>query len=386
MSKKFKITGIGIDTTRLNDVRFSFDRFRYVHTTPKAGNEYILKSEIKDYHTLITTVDFLDQIETVVPNHLRELGRNSIDLLLIDSKCRIEDNVDVLNNLIISGMVSEIGISNPESTRRLDELRNKISQISYVSLDICPLNFGYSIIKYCEANDIKILGFNPFGGRINYPRLIESFTVPYLLAFSGAYSDIVFLSDHHDINSECEYLSELIDQEYNEKEFEITQDVSKLLKEPKKTIFTSIKLDDGSIIPYTSRDTYFSYQESYFGIGKPGLTLTAEEEKDNLETSVYDFYKEFSGGPADKPSPENTMMFLRYRILDLARIEYPEIDGWFLFWTPIDSTTFTISGVRTLVEKRFLRIKKTIEQFNYIVAYTGTELIFRKLKNAEKTE
>ena len=200
------------------------------------------------------------------------------------------------------------------------------------------------------------------------------------------HSDIVFLSDHHDINSEDEYLSELIDQEYNEKEFEISQDVSKLLKEPKKTIFTSIKLDDGSIIPYTSRDTYFSYQESYFGIGKPGLILTAEEEKDDLETSVYDFYKEFSGGPADKPSPENTMMLLRYRILDLARIEYPEIDGWFLFWTPIDSTTFTISGVRTLVEKRFLRTKKTIEQFNYIVAYTGTELIFRKLKNAEKTE
>ena len=391
MSNTFKISGVGIDTTRINDTRYStFNDFTYIHTTPRAGNEfYIKRAEFSDDQVLITSVDFLDQIENVIVNHLHELGRDNIDILLIDSKCKIEDNIDTINNLIISGLVSEVGISNPESIKRLDELKNIISPLSYISLDICPLNFEWSVIKYCNENNIKIFGFNPLGGKINYPRLIESFTIPYLLAFSAVYSDIVFLSSCSDnIYSENAYLMELINKEYNKKAFEMSQDVNKLLKEPKKTIHTSLKLDDGSIIPYDSGYMIFSYPELSFSIGKskPVFPDINEETTDNLINLVYNFYKGFSGGPIDNPSPENTMMLLRYRILDLAKLEYPEIDGWSIFITPIDQLTFVLSGARKSIEKKFWKTKKIVEQFSYIAFYNGTDLIFRNLRNALGTE
>lgn len=385
----FKISGVGIDTGRIGKILIKSDleNFRYIHTNPVSGNESYLRPALTDDHILITTVDFIDQLETVIPRHLNELGKTKVDLLLLDSGCKIEDNVDTLNNLIIAGLVDEVGISCPETPGRIEELRNRISQLNYVSLNICPLNFPGSIIKYCQENDIKVLGFNVFGGRINYPRLIESFTVPYLLAFSGVYSDVVFLSGSRldIIDPESEYLSDLINREYG-KEYKMNQDVFKLPKEPKQAIYTSLKLSDDLCIPYNTADLIFSYPELKFGLGKVNLSIPAETEGDNLTSAVSDFYNEFAGGPEDNPNIPNTTTLLRYRILDLARLEYPEIDGWSIFCTPIDHQVFVISGVRKIKERKILKARETTEQINYIAYYNGTELVFRNLKNALKTE
>lgn len=386
MSNTFKISGVGIDTTRIYKMlgEDDLDNFTYVHTTLVEGNESYLRSAIKDSHILITTVDFLDKIETAIPKHLLELRKDKINLLLIDSRCKIEDNVDTLNNLIIAGLVDEIGISNPETPKRLDELRSRISQINYVSFNICPLNFPFSMINYCRDNEIKVLGFNAFGGRINYPRLIESFTVPYLLTFSAVYSDIVFLSGNRLdlLDQETEYLMDLVDKEYG-REYKINQDVSKLPKEPKQAIYTTLKLSDDLCIPYNTADLLFSYPELSFSFGDySNIQIPAENEGDDLTSAVNEFYKEFSGGPSDNASLKNTMAFLRYRILDLARVEYPEIDGWALFCTPIDYQSFVISGIRKIRERKILRTKETIEQINYLAYYNGTDLLFRNLKNA----
>ena len=385
----FKISGVGIDTHRIGKLlkKSDLEGFTYVHTNPIAGNESYLRDAITNDHILISTVDFIDQIETIIPRHLLELEKTKLDLLLIDANCKIEENVDSLNNLIIAGLVDEIGISNPETPERIEELRNRISQLKYVSLNICPLNFPYNVIKYCHDNDIKILGFNAFGGKINYPRLIESFTVPYLLAFSGVYSNVVFLSSGRlDIlDSETEYLSDLINKEYG-MEYNMNQDVFKLPKEPKQAIYTSLKLSDDLCIPYNTADLIFSHQEIKFGLGKVNLSIPSENEEDNLTLAVSDFYKEFAGGPEDNPTLANTTTLLRYRILDLARIEYPEIDGWSIFCTPIDPQVFVISGVRKIKERKILKAKETVEQVNYIAYYDGTRLIFQNLKNALKTE
>ena len=392
MSDVFKISEVGIDTTRINTILGpeEFESFQYIHTSISSGNDTTIKGGITSSHILITSIDFLDSCDVAVMRHLDELGKDKVDLLLVDSDCKVEDNVDILNNLIISGFVSEVGIKNPKSVKRLEELRKKISEISYVSLDICPLCFPWSIIKYCQENNIKILGFNPFGGRINYTRLIEGFSVPYLLSFISAYSDIVFLSGSRLdlISTESEYLLDLINREYG-KEFVITQDVNKLLKDPKKAVNTSLKLDDNTLIPFDNGELVFSYPELSFNLGKIGLHIPAEitEGEDRLVDAVYDYYKTISDSPADNPSPINKMSLLRYTILDLTRMEYPEINGWKIFCTKVSDLVFVISGVKTTETKRFLKkSKKTTEQVNYILYYNGSQLVFRNLKNALGTE
>ncbi len=389
MSEKFKISGIGVDTSEINQLipreSVGLDGIKYIHTKIGKGNDSLLKSAIPLDATLITTIDFLDQSDTAIVNHLKELDRSKIDLLLIDSKCKVEDNIDEINNLIVSGVVSEIGISNPDSVKRLEELNNSISQISCISLNICPLCFPWSIIKYCNENDIKILGFNPFGGNINYPRLIKSFSVPYLLGFAAAYSDIVFLSGRNlnIIESEGEYLFELVDKEYG-KEFIMSQDVNKLPKEPKKAIYTSLKVSDSVTVPYESDDTIFSYTETLFSLGKVSISTPEETESDDLVSMIYDYYSSFSGGPFDNPTPENTLTLLRPRILDLTRLIYSEIDGWAVFCTKISDCVFVISSVRRTEEKKFLRkTVEKLEQINYILFYDGQHFIFQKLKNAD---
>lgn len=388
MSNKFKISGVGIDTTRINKIlnKNELEDYTYIHTSISAGNDTLIKSGIKDNQILITSIDFLDHSDTAIIHHLEELVKDSINLLLIDSKCNFEDNIDNINNLIISGNVQEIGISNPTSVKRLEELKNLISQISYISLNICPLCFPWSIIRYCEENNIKILGFNPFGGRINYPRLIDSFSVPYLLSFISAYSDIVFLSGNNlnVLDSETEYLMDLIDKEYGS-EFELSKDVDKLFKEPKKTINTSLKLGDSIIIPYDNPENIFNYQELIFGLGK--INIKSSKQDDELVSAVYEFYSSFEEGPVDNPTPQNVLSLLRYNILNLTRLQYSEVDGWSVFCTKISDLTFVISGVRKVKKsKLFKKSEEIIEQVNYILHFNGTDLIFQNLKNALKED
>lgn len=389
MSEKFKISGIGIDTSEINQriPENALDDFMYVHTSINSGNETVIHGTINQGATLITTIDFLDKSDIAIESYLQELNRSSIDLLLIDSNCKVEDYVDLLNNMIISGMVKEIGISNPSSVRDLEYIMKSFSEISCISLDICPLHFPWSIINYCKNKDIKILGFNPFGGKVNASRLIESFSVPYLLSFSAAYSDIVFLSGRklNIIDDEVSYLLDLIDKEYD-KEFSMSQDINKLLNKPKRAINTTLVISDDLEIPYNSREIIFSFPELKFGIGDKKYIKLPEENRDNfdeLETLVYKYYDSFSGGPVDNNTPENTLTILRPRILDLTRVQYIGEEGWIVFCTKISEQAFVISAVRKSEEKKFLRksVEKT-EQKNYILYFNGSNFLFRKLENA----
>lgn len=390
MSENFKIGGVGIDTSGINEIPSSDDIFKdvkYIHTNIGKGNDTMLKNLIPEDAYLITTVNFIDQLDTAVNNHINELGRDKIDLLLIDSNCRLEDYIDDINNLIISGAVTEVGISNPKSVERLEELEKCISKISYVSLDICPLKFPYSIIKYCRENDIMIAGFNPFGGKVNYSRVIASFSIPYLLSFISAYSDIVFLSSYNleNVVYKIEYLSDLIGRNYG-KEFVMTQDVDKLLKEPKKAIHTSILIDDSLTVPYDSNEMIFSYPELSFSIGKKSIVFTPQESEEiDLISIVYDYYNSFSGGPADNPTPENTLALLRPKIIELTKLQYPEFEGWITFCTKLSDQAFIISSVRRTEEKKFLRkAQEKIEQVNYLLFYDGEHFVFQNIENANE--
>ena len=388
MNEKFKISGIGIDTTEINQLlpTEALKDFTYVHTSISSGNDTIIYNSLNPESILITTIDFLDKSEIAISTHLQELNRSSIDLLLIDSKCKFEDNIDTLNTSLISGFVKELGISNPTSIDDIENALKYISQISYVSLNICPLNFPWSIIKYCREKGIKILGFNQFGGYINAPRLIESFSVPYLLAFSAVYSDIVFLSGRKlsVLDNEIEYLSELIDKEYD-KEFSMFQDVYKLFKNPKKTVNTTIKITPEIEIPYESAETIFSFSEIRFGLSSNVYYKIPEikENLDELETMVHSYYDNFSGGPSDNNTPENTLSILRPRILDLARVQYLGEDGWIVFCTKLSKMAFVISAVKKVEEKKFLKkSKETKEQVNYILYFDGSNFLFQNIKNA----
>lgn len=327
MKNKFKISGVGLDTRRLTICPSnSFDElFDYIHTSISENNDYIISDFIK-YQSgalLITTIDFSDTMESALTGHLLTIGRNKIDLLLINSNCKW--NPDNINQLKTSGIIDSIGISNPDSIDRIIELRNELGNenIKYISLDICPLNFNYDIINWCSENNITILGFNPFGGHISAPSIIDSFSVPYLLGFSATYSSIVFLSgeDIYQCIPERDYLNSLIGKEVEPK-YILKKNISKLYKPIKKTIETSLKIGDNIIFPYKCPDTIYDHSDIILNLGKIIETLPEQLEKSNLEEEVY-LISDILYKPEDANSSDLFAIY-RYRVLELLKVRFPE--------------------------------------------------------------
>ena len=392
---KFKIKNIGIDTTQL-DYSPSENNFSHVHTSISANNDFEINEYIKQKEdsVLITSIDFLDKCDVAIINHLQELEREKINLLLVDASCDLVKYADTLNDLLERDIIGEIGLKNPNSVDDIKKAMETLSQLRFVSLDICPLNFNYDIIDWCNKNNIDIIGFNPLGGYFSYTNIINSFTVPYLLGFAAYYCTIVFLSGRDPLLAEEDrtYLEDLINRESEQTYiFELNKNVFKLNKPLKRTISTYLSVLGDNTIYYDNPFSLYSYYEIQMTLGDKDkdklINLHKREEKDTLEEAVENYFNEIEV-PEDATSPGDAISIVRPKILDLARIEYSDIDGWMVGSFKIDENTYIISAVRKLKVHRFLRKAKTeLEKKNYILYYNDVDedFFFSVIQNTEET-
>ena len=324
---KFKISGVGLDTRRLTICPSeTFDElFDYIHTSISENNDYIISDFIKFQSgaSIITTIDFSDTMETAIAGHLLTIGREKIDLLLINSNCSWD--ITNINHLKSSGMVDSIGISNPDSIERIIELQKEMrGEIKYISLDLCPLNFKYDIVNWCIENNITMLGFNPFGGHISAPSIIDSFSIPYLLGFSASYCSIVFLSgeDIFQTIPERDYLNNLIGKDVEPK-YILKKNVSKLYKPIKKTVETSINISDNIIFPYNCPEIIYNPEELVLTLGKTTEIIPEQTEPTEIESEVYQLLN-LLYMPKDSDIRSQFAIF-RYRVIELLKVKFPEV-------------------------------------------------------------
>mgnify|MGYP003293835134 CR=1 FL=1 len=386
----FKIKDVGLDTSNL-EYSVSDSNFSYIHTSVNSNNGYIVKEFMSDIkYTLITSIDFLDMCDIAIEGHLSELGRDNIDLLLINSKCNFSEYHETINNLLNSGTVSQIGIKNPESVEQLQSILEVIDSIKYISLELCPLNFNYELINYCNENDISIIGFNPFGGHLTSGQIIDSFSVSYLMCFAANYCDSVFLSSRDLVFAEEErkYLMSLINTESSEK-YTLNKSISKLNKPFPKSASVSLKVDDNLIIPIKDQTTLYNYDELLINLGNINVYIDNKDSEsddiDKLESSVWEYLNEIKM-PDDTKNPDDIISICRPYVQKLANIIYPGIENWFLGTFCVNrNNMFVITAARETENKKlFKKPKKTKEVHNYILFYFDGNVIFRKLKFAEE--
>lgn len=292
---KFKIQGIGLDTENIEYPISNNTVFDYIHTSISKNNDFIISDYIKkncSISVLITSIDFLDNVSNSIVKHLEELDKSIVDLLLINSKCDFKNYNKEIKDMIDNGLVSEIGIKNPDTVEELELIEKEI-KFNYVSLNICPLNFNYSVIKWCNEKGIKVICFNPFGGHISAAAMIDSFSVSYLLSFAAFNSDIVFLSGRDLFYAKVEktYLESLIGREYGDDKFILKKNVNKLYKPLKKAINTSMEIEcdygnDKLIIPYNSPDVIVPFNEIYFNFSGQLITLNDNSVDENLQNNI----------------------------------------------------------------------------------------------------
>lgn len=377
MKNNFKISGVGLDTRRLTICPSnSFDElFDYIHTSISENNDYIISDFIKYQSgaSLITTIDFSDTMETVLAGHLLTLGRDKIDLLLINSNCKWD--INNIEQLKISGIIDSVGISNPDSIERIIEIRKEIGEdkIKYISLDLCPLNFRYDIVNWCFENNITILGFNPFGGHISAASIIDSFSIPYLLGFSATYCSIVFLSgeDIFQCIPERNYLNNLIGKEIEPK-YILKKNISKLYKPIKKTVKTSLNIGDNITFPYECPEIIYEPEEILLNLGKTIESIPQQIEKTELESEVYQLinvlYK-----PTDA-STSDLFAIYRYRVLELLKVKFPE-NTWEHVYGKLGDKLMAIV-VRKENKTGWIKKKVDIINNTFILGMTSENKIF----------
>jgi hypothetical protein len=315
----YKIKGIGLDTTTLDYVADVGD-YDYLHTSISANNGLIIRGILEEsIATIITSIDFLDQADKAIINHLYELGRDRIDLLLINSTCDFEKYSEQIKDLLDSSLVDQIGLKNPNNPEEIKRIMKIMPKLKYISLELCPLNFNYEIVKFCEDNDIDILVFNPYGGYISAPVLIDSFTMPYLLNFAAYYGTIVFLSGRElSSNAQKRYLEPLIDAEVeNESIYQLNKTVKKLVKPLKKMVNTSIVINEEITLPFQAlQSSLFSGDDLILSLDKTYYKVNKNDDLDDVEKYITEYLskKEEYKLPEDTGNDSNSLSVLRYYI------------------------------------------------------------------------
>ena len=372
----FKTQGVGIDLSTvslpLSNLLFNGTEINYFNTSIESNNDFLLRDIVEYYKgvSLITSIDFIDSPLKLILGHLSSLGRDKIDLLLVNEKALL-DNIDniknIINSLIESGVVDNIGIKNPTSIDNIKSIQSKLGNpIKYVSLDICPLHFNYETIDYCINEKISILGFNPFGGHLSSAGLIESFTKQYLLNFISVYSDVVFLSGRDIVNSieNANYITEqIINKTIPGSKYVLKKSVSKLYKPLKKVINTSVKFNDNLVLSFNNPESLlYTNEEVITSFGKPASIINVDSKlRTTIETEVIDI---MNSTEFPKNCSNNCKLSLaRYQVLEILESKFSKDSEWNIKVVGLDSKSVAIIINRnTQKRKKWYSLKKENEK------------------------
>ena len=372
---KFKVMGVGIDTTHLDYTPGEEFDFDYMFTSITANNENVLKG-YSPGAPLVTYIDFLDKSDEAINNHLDLLERDKVDLLLVDANCDFKKYVDTINTSLASETVDSIGIYGPTSIDQVKEIQNVLPNIKYIGLEICPLNFNYELITWAEENGIEIIGFNPFGGHISAAGIIDSFSVPYLLGFASTYCALVFLSGRDIVTAGDDrgYITNLIGEETSDI-YKLDKSVNKLYKPFKKAVGVSLKLDANHTLPLNNQEAIFSPSELVIKLGQ------AEEETRDFDTevgsiidSVYSFYRGFKT-PEDTESDAAIIALIKNRIMELIKNNNNDLSVSF---GKLGENIIIINVKEKVRGKLFGRVKRTLYR-NFLLSVNNKSLEFCEL-------
>lgn len=282
---KFKLEGTCIDTSTMKGYypeSSSDSGFKYVLTSIPANNDVLIKDYVRSYNPattrLIVHSDHFDGLDETVMKHLGLIGRDFVDILLVDSKADWKLAGSSVTNL--GSRCKDWGIMEPESVEQVEGIIKTLgsdSIVKYIALTINPLEFNMDLINYCSDKDIKIIGLNPLGGYLSAPRNITAFTVPYLLGFSAFYSNITVISgrDLDTASSDLQYLNSLDDREAGNN-YILKKTTSRPVKGISQAVFTSFKLKD-EIIPYDDPMLCLFPDQTVLEVGKASKKLKKTE-------------------------------------------------------------------------------------------------------------
>ena len=362
-NKKFKLKGIGLDTTTIIEKPVSgvFPSPSYIFTSIDANNDYLLGDYIKSIkgYSLIVKVNFIDSLEDILERHLKELGVDKINLLVLPENIDWSGAIDIIKELRDNKIIEKFGIYQPgslDTVKSISEILDKSGEkLEFVTQNISPLEFNHDIVNYCEESGITVIGFNPVGGYLSAPRNIDAFSLPYLLGFAASNADVVILSGRNLYESwkSSEYLKKLIGKDSSPKYIN-RKNVSRGVKSIKRLIGTSIKLGDNIIIPYKEDNFLMDPGDLEITLGDPIFEYSVLENIDNSDKMIKEVkeYMKVVHFP-DGGTDSDNMAIARYKLTDYLDLEYPKDDGWNYGFLRLGNTVMAVSVWKDPIPKKW---------------------------------
>lgn len=337
MNYKVKATGLDSTTIKLTSP-FKTTGIDYFLTSINANNDFLVSPLVKENPTsevLVLIDEIPEDFETLLLSHLIELGKTSA-VLVFNHTIDLSNNSDAVNQirkLYKDGVVKNYGIYCPENYDELLNLETYLKcNVIFVITPICPLDFNYELIKRAEERDNIVVGINPFGGHINGPTLIDSFTAPYLIKFCATYSDIILFSGRNILASQeySKYVVKILSEEVDNN-FKLNKSIHSLPnKEIKKAVYTYLKVagNDGFVVEYDFPEVVYDPTESRISLG-----MSPEVFPDNLEIEVKESkttkeIRDFLELLEDRSNPEESLELrysrARYKVLAYLRLLFKD--------------------------------------------------------------
>lgn len=166
---------------------------KYIDTAIDYNNDYLFNVPVAKGYKIISKISSYhgDDYEFFVSNHLKCLGRDYIDIMLIHSNRGDWEQVAV--KMSTDTRFKEVGVSNftKDDIIKYKELVGFYPK--YNELEINPYYADLETIEFCKENNIKIIAYGILCGKYNAMRVCAAYTLPGLVAFASKYADIIIM-------------------------------------------------------------------------------------------------------------------------------------------------------------------------------------------------
>jgi Aldo/keto reductases, related to diketogulonate reductase len=188
------------------------EKINVIDTSISYNNDWLLRKLFPlEKRFIISKIapQMTDHYESFVSHHLRRLGVDRIDLMLIHNP-RSEWR-KLAESMRRDPRFKEIGTSN-FGIKDLEEYKKVLGAYPiHNQIEINPMYCDLELIKFCRDNKIKVSAYAILGGKYNAPRYISNYTLQGLLSFARANSDYLIL--RADNGSQMEQLLKFSDYE-----------------------------------------------------------------------------------------------------------------------------------------------------------------------------
>lgn len=166
-------------------------KFEFIETSIAYNNEV----EVKKWSGKILDVfncDLITEDNFMWESHLRELGKDKVDLLILKNFSkdydRVSDFLDSMKNSYV-----KVGLMDPSIIEIKDAKYSLGRNPDYVMIEINQGYFDRELINFCMENYVKIIGYGVLGGPAMSSNHIYRYTLPYIISSATRYTDYIIL-------------------------------------------------------------------------------------------------------------------------------------------------------------------------------------------------